>query len=276
MKNKVSMVEKFSMKKYISMKLFAAAFLFTASLFMSVPASAEEWYLDKVEDVPETRYSSAHEEYHYRHEPVLSKNKRWLTLKHKTVYVEKTPLHEKSISIWHDKVDLKEKYAYYNTYHKYYDGRKKRWFDYGRKMEMYRDEDVFIPPDSKKEKQINEACEKLGLPPILGMKEHVWEWIYANKRVNYFLCKDMVYKNLQENLIWVFVKQASPSETIKEVGGPVVYLVDLTNHRIKWTGAWKWSTILPGSANEAIYKKCEKLMDILKGSNKSQHGLGHE
>lgn len=70
MKNKVSMVEKFSMKKYISMKLFAAAFLFTASLFMSVPASAEEWYLDKVEDVPETRYSSAHEEYHYRHEPV--------------------------------------------------------------------------------------------------------------------------------------------------------------------------------------------------------------
>ena len=130
---------------------------------------------------------------------------------------------------------------------------------------MYRDEDVFIPPDSKREKQINEACEKLGLPPILGVKEHVWEWIYANKRVNYFLCKDMVYKNLQENLIWVFVKQASPSQTIKEVE-PTAYLVDLTNHRIK---RGKWSTILPGSANEAIYKKCEKIMDILKSSNKS-------
>lgn len=260
------MVEKFSMKKYISMKLFAAAFLFTASLFMSVPASAEEWYLDKVEDVPETRYSSAHEEYHYRHEPVLSKNKRWLTLKHKTVYVEKTPLHEKSINIWHDKVDLKEKYAYYNTYHKYYDGRKKRWFDFGRKT--YRDEDILILPDSKQEKQINEACEKLGLPPVLGVKEHVWEWIYANKWQNYYLCKDKGYKNLQENLICAFVKQASPSQTIKEVE-PTVYIVDLTNHRIK-RGKWgNWSTILPGSANEAIYKKCEKIMDILKRSNKS-------
>ena len=273
MKNKVSMVEKFSMKKYISMKLFAAAFLFTASLFMSVPASAEEWYLDKVEDVPETRYSSAHEEYHYRHEPVLSKNKRWLTLKRKYVYVAKTPLHEKSINIHYDKVDLKEKYYYGNIYHKYYDGRKKRWFDFGRIT--YKDEETFILPGSKQEKQINEACEKLGLPPVLGVKEHVWEWIYANKSVNYFLCKDVVYKNLQENLIWFFVKQASPSETIKEVG-PVVYLVDLTNHLIKWTGALKWSTILPGSANEAIYKKCEKIMDILKNSNKSQHGLGHE
>lgn len=273
MKNKISIGKKFSMKKYISMKLFAAAFLFTASLFMSVPASAEEWYLDKVEDVPETRYSSAHEEYHYRHEPVLSKDKRWLTLKHKIVYIEKTPLHEKTINIWHDKVDLKEKYYYGNIYHKYYDGRKKRWFDFGRIT--YKDEETFILPGSKQEKQINEACEKLGLPPVLGVKEHVWEWIYANKSVNYFLCKDVVYKNLQENLIWVFVKQASPSQTIKEVG-PVVYLVDLTNHRIKWTGALKWSTILPGSANEAIYKKCEKIMDILKNSNKSQHGLGHE
>lgn len=222
--------------------------------------------MDKIENVPETRYSSAHEEYHYRHEPVLSKNKRWLTLKHKTVYVEKTPLHEKSIIIWHDKVDLKEKYAYYNIYHKYYDGRKKRWFDYGREMEMYRDEDVLILPGSKKEKQINEACEKLGLPPILYVKEHVWEWVYANKFQNYFLCKDVVYKNLQENLIWVFVKHVSPYETIKEVGTSV-YLVDLTNHRINWAG--KWSTILPGSANEAIYKKCEKMMDILKSSNKS-------
>lgn len=268
MKNKVSIVEKFSMKKYISMKLFAAAFLFTTSLFMSVPASAEEWYLDKVENVPETRYSSAHEEYHYRHEPVLSKDKRWLTLKHKTVFVAKTPLYDKTIAIYHDKVDLKEKYYYSNIYHKRYDGRIKKWFSLRKKTYTYRDEDVFILPDSKQEKQINEACEKLGLPPVLGVKEHVWEWVYANKFQNYFLCKDVVYKNLQENLIWVFVKHASPYETIKEVGTSV-YLVDLTNHRIKW-GKWgKWSTILPGSANEAIYKKCEKMMDILKSSNKS-------
>ena len=104
MKNKVSIVEKFSMKKYISMKLFAAAFLFTTSLFMSVPASAEGWYLDKVENIPELLYSDADEKYYYRQE-VLSKNKRWLTLKHKIVYIEKTPIPEKSIIIWHDKVD---------------------------------------------------------------------------------------------------------------------------------------------------------------------------
>lgn len=275
MKNKISIGKKFSMKKYISIKLFAAAFLFTTSLFMTVPASAEEWYLDKVENVPETRYSSAHEEYHYRHEPVLSKDKRWLTLKHKIVYIEKTPLHEKTINIWHDKVDLKEKYYYGNIYQKRYDERFKKWFSFREKTYTYRDEDILILPGSNQEKQINEACEKLGLTPVLGVKEHVWEWIYANKWKNYFLCKYKVYKNLQENLIWAFIKEASPDKTIKEVE-PTVYLVDLTNHRIK-RGKWgNWSTILPGSANEAIYKKCEKIMDILKSSNKSQHGLGHE
>lgn len=270
MKNKISIGKKFSMKKYISIKLFATAFLFATSLFMSVPASAEGWYLDKVENIPELLYSDADVKYYYRQE-VLSKNKRWLTLKHKIVYVRKTPLDEKSIIIWHNKVDLKEKYYYGNIYHKYYDGRKKRWFDFGRKT--YKDEDTFILPGTNQEKQINEACEKLGLPPVLSVKEHVWEWVYANKFQNYFLCKDVVSYNLQENLIWVFVKHAFPDKTIKEVGTSV-YLADLTNHRIKWAG--KWSTILPGSANEAIYKKCEKMMDILKSRNKSQHGLGHE
>lgn len=112
----------------------------------------------------------------------------------------------------------------------------------------------FVAPDSKLEKIINMACDKLSIPHILGNTPHSWKWIKSTDTTNYYLCDDVFNSSYDGTEYEVYIKCDKPGfyeETTR-------VFVNFKNYTIE--DIWgRPKEITPDSPEEALYNAVKEL-----------------
>lgn len=189
----------------------------------------------------------------YAATPKLSEDKSYVIIKKKYTHDD-----SEYVRITASQIFLSEKYDR-SLYYKFYEPRYKKWITKDYRNKPF-DNHWLIVPDSDREKMINKELKKIGLPPILNKEKHTWEWIYANKSVNIYICTDSMYHSKEKMQGIVFVKWVSVHNLREQVLARIV-TVDFSEHRIQY-GAYpsSWKGIPKGSVEESIYNAAKKVI----------------
>lgn len=221
-------------------------------LWTGYQRSMAEWVFDGTqktnlspgETVTENVYSAT---------PRLSKDKSYVIIKKKYTHNDSD-----YVRITASQIFLSEKYDR-RLYYKFYEPRYKKWITKDYRNKPF-DNYWLIVPDSDREKTINKELGKIGLPPILNKKEHTWEWIYADKLKNVYICTDSCYYSTDKKQGIVFVKLV-PVRSLREQENARIVTVDFPEHRIQWNiYPLAWKGIPKGSVEESIYEAAKKVI----------------
>lgn len=221
-------------------------------LWTGYQRSMAEWVFDGTqktnlspgEAVTENVYSAT---------PRLSKDKSYVIIKKKYTHNDSD-----YVRITASQIFLSEKYDR-RLYYKFYEPRYKKWITKDYRNKPF-DNYWLIVPDSDREKTINKELGKIGLPPILNKKEHTWEWIYADKLKNVYICTDSCYYSTDKKQGIVFVKLV-PVRSLREQENARIVTVDFPEHRIQWNiYPLAWKGIPKGSVEESIYEAAKKVI----------------
>lgn len=221
-------------------------------LWTGYQRSMAEWVFDGTqktnlspgEAVTENVYSAT---------PRLSKDKSYVIIKKKYTHNDSD-----YVRITASQIFLSEKYDR-SLYYKFYEPRYKKWITKDYRNKPF-DNHWLIVPDSDREKMINKELGKIGLPPILNKKEHTWEWIYADKLKNVYICTDSCYYSMDKKQGIVFVKLV-PVRSLREQENAKIVTVDFPEHRIQWNiYPLAWKGIPKGSVEESIYEAAKKVI----------------
>lgn len=189
----------------------------------------------------------------YATTPKLSKDKSYVIIKKKYTHDD-----SEYVRITASQIFLSEKYDR-SLYYKFYEPRYKRWVTKDYRNKPF-DNHWLIVPDSDREKMINKELEKIGLPPILNKEKHTWEWIYADKSKNVYICTDSCYHYTDKKQGIVFIKLVSV-RNLRETENARIVTVDFPEHRIQWNVyPLTWKGIPKESVEESIYEAAKKVI----------------